>query len=155
MTFSYRYLWALSFSTAAYFEMMVTDFLYRGPTAFEHWGFFFRQHLDFLGILRSLTKRRIVLKYEIFVPIYFLANVFLFRTFVFRAFDVGLWDICWRHGFWNAIFIWNDSLGVIDYFLYISFNVGRGDRFSINASHYRHRSQLFGRLWVRFPLPTG
>ena len=28
-------------------------------------------------------------------------------------------------------------------------------RFSTGASLYRHRSQLFGRLWVRLPLPTG
>ena len=27
--------------------------------------------------------------------------------------------------------------------------------FGRGASLYRHRSQLFGRLWVRLPLPTG
>ena len=33
--------------------------------------------------------------------------------------------------------------------------VGRSGRFGRDASLYRHRSQLFGRLWVRLPLPTG
>ena len=28
-------------------------------------------------------------------------------------------------------------------------------RFGRGANLYRHRSQLFGRLWVRLPLPTG
>ena len=31
----------------------------------------------------------------------------------------------------------------------------RGGRFGRGASLYRYRSQLFGRLWVRLPLPTG
>ena len=29
------------------------------------------------------------------------------------------------------------------------------NRFGRGASHYRHLSQLFGRLWVRLPLPIG
>ena len=33
--------------------------------------------------------------------------------------------------------------------------LGCCDRFGRGASLYRHRSQLFGRLWVRLPLPTG
>ena len=33
-------------------------------------------------------------------------------------------------------------------------NVGCCGRFGRGASLYRHRSQLFGRLWVRLPLPT-
>ena len=32
--------------------------------------------------------------------------------------------------------------------------VGRGGRFGRGASLFRYRSQLFGRLWVRLPLPT-
>ena len=35
------------------------------------------------------------------------------------------------------------------------YRIGRGSRFGKGASLYRHRSQLFGRLWVRLPLPTG
>ena len=33
--------------------------------------------------------------------------------------------------------------------------IGCCGRFGRGASLYRHRSQLFGRLWVRLPLPTG
>ena len=33
--------------------------------------------------------------------------------------------------------------------------IGRGGRFGSGADLYRHRSQLFGWLWVRLRLPTG
>ena len=33
--------------------------------------------------------------------------------------------------------------------------IGRGGRFGRGASLYRHRLQMFERLWVRLPLPTG
>ena len=33
--------------------------------------------------------------------------------------------------------------------------LGRDNRFGRGARLYRHRSQLFGMLWVRLPLPTG
>ena len=32
--------------------------------------------------------------------------------------------------------------------------IGRGGRFGRDASLYRYRSQLYGRLWVRLSLPT-
>ena len=35
-----------------------------------------------------------------------------------------------------------------------SSHVGYGGRFGRGTSLYRHRSQLFGRLWVRLLLPT-
>ena len=34
-------------------------------------------------------------------------------------------------------------------------DAGRRGRFGRGASLYRHQSQLFERLWVRLPLPTG
>ena len=34
-------------------------------------------------------------------------------------------------------------------------DVGCGGHFGRSASLYRHQLQLFGRLWVRLPLPAG
>ena len=40
-------------------------------------------------------------------------------------------------------------------FIFDLHNIGRGGSLGRGASLYRNRSQLFGRLWVRLPLPTG
>ena len=61
-----------------------------------------------------------------------------------------------RHIFY-ALFLFSNILMTLSV-CYSSFShyIGCCGRcFGRGASLYRHRSQLFGRLWVRLPLPTG
>ena len=44
--------------------------------------------------------------------------------------------------------------GTMALYHYATMPLGCCGRFSRGASLYRHRSQLFGRIWVRLPLPT-